>query len=97
MHISQIKMPDDAELTIADRDFTIATIAAPTLLVETEDEEVAEGEEGEVQEGAEGEESEKSASDGEKEAEGEKDLNFASRRIYHAFAGWPWKSRIRVR
>ena len=46
VHISQIEIPDDAELTIADRDFTIATIAAPTLLVETEGEDGVDGEEG---------------------------------------------------
>jgi large subunit ribosomal protein L25 len=69
VHISQIKIPEDAELTIADRDFTIATIAAPTLLVETEDEE---GEEGEVQEGADGEEAEV-VSEGGKDDGGEKD------------------------
>ncbi|MDA0305614.1 MAG: 50S ribosomal protein L25/general stress protein Ctc [Proteobacteria bacterium] len=61
VHISAIELPGDVELTIADRDFTIATIAAPTLLVEVEDEEGAEGEggvkaaEGEAAEGAEGE------------------------------------------
>ena len=72
VHISQIKMPDDAELTIADRDFTIATIAAPTLLVETEDEDGEDSEDGEVQEDVEGEETE-SVSEEEKVAEGEKD------------------------
>ena len=46
VHISSIELPGDVELIIADRDFTVATIAAPTLLVEIEDEE--EGEEGRV-------------------------------------------------
>ena len=51
-------MPADVELTITDRDFTIATIAAPTIYTEPEEEE--EGEEGEVsEEGAEGEEAAK--------------------------------------
>lgn len=45
LHISAIELPEDVELTITDRDFTIATIAAPTIVEETEDE--AEGEEGE--------------------------------------------------
>ncbi len=51
VHISSITLPEDVELTIADRDFTVATIAAPTILVEVEEEE--EGEEGEAAEGAE--------------------------------------------
>ncbi|MDA1089947.1 MAG: 50S ribosomal protein L25/general stress protein Ctc [Proteobacteria bacterium] len=38
IHISSIELPEDAELIITDRDFTIATIAAPSLLVEAEDE-----------------------------------------------------------
>ncbi len=32
IHISAIKLPNDVELTITDRDFTIATIAAPTVV-----------------------------------------------------------------
>jgi len=55
VHISAVTLPDDVELTIADRDFTIATIAAPTIHEEpTEEEEGEEGLEGE--EGVEGEE-----------------------------------------
>lgn len=54
MHASAVTLPDGVEFVITDRDFTIATIAAPTIVVEpTEDEE---GEEGEDGEGAEGEE-----------------------------------------
>lgn len=49
--ISDIKLPDGAEPTIGDRDFTIATIAGRTAAVETADEEA----EGEEAEGAEGE------------------------------------------
>lgn len=61
--ISDIKLPDGAEPTITDRDFTIATIAARIAEVATETEEVdpeavevvgeegAEGEEGEASEG----------------------------------------------
>ncbi len=46
VHISAVKLPDDVELTITDRDFTVATIAAPTVASESteeEDEEAAEG------------------------------------------------------
>ncbi|MBL4690785.1 MAG: 50S ribosomal protein L25/general stress protein Ctc [Rhodospirillales bacterium] len=72
VHISSIELPEDVELIIAERDFTIATIAAPTLLVETEEEEGEEGEgiEGEEGEGVEGEEA---AAEGEEKAEGDKD------------------------
>jgi len=74
VHISSIKLPDDIELTIADRDFTVATIAAPTLLVETEDEEGEEGEEGEGIEGEEGVEGEEGeAAEGQEKAEGDQD------------------------
>lgn len=52
LHISQIDLPDGVTPTITDRDFTVATIAAPTVMVE--EVEAAEGEEGE--EGVEGEE-----------------------------------------
>jgi large subunit ribosomal protein L25 len=45
IHISAIALPDDAQPTITDRDFTIATIAAPTVEVETTDDETAEEEE----------------------------------------------------
>lgn len=54
MHASAVDLPDGVEFVITDRDFTIATIAAPTVAVV--EEETAEGEEGE--EGAEGEEGE---------------------------------------
>jgi len=56
IHISAIDLPGDVELTITDRDFTVATIAAPTIVEEVEDEvEGEEGEEGlEGGEGAEG-------------------------------------------
>ncbi len=45
IHISDIDLPEGVTPAIADRDFTIATIAAPTVSVEPEEEE--EGEEGE--------------------------------------------------
>ncbi|HER27179.1 MAG TPA: 50S ribosomal protein L25/general stress protein Ctc [Rhodospirillales bacterium] len=47
VHISSIKLPDDVELTIVDRDFTVATIAAPTIIVDVEEEEVELDENGE--------------------------------------------------
>jgi len=54
MHASAVTLPDGVEFAITDRDFTIATIAAPTIVIEpTTDEE---GEEGEGEEGEEGEE-----------------------------------------
>ncbi len=54
---STVTLPEGAEFTIQDRDFTIATVVAPRKIVEEEEEgEEAEGEEGE--EAAEGEESE---------------------------------------
>jgi large subunit ribosomal protein L25 len=51
VHISQITLPDGVEPTITDRDFTIATIAAPTVVTEEEEAEAAEGEEAEAAEG----------------------------------------------
>jgi large subunit ribosomal protein L25 len=45
VHISGIDLPEGVTPTISDRDFTIATIAAPTIVVE-EEEEGEEGEEG---------------------------------------------------
>ena len=64
VHISMTTMPEDVRPTIGDRDFTIATIAAPTVV--TEEVEAVEGEEegverplvGEEEEAAEGEEGE---------------------------------------
>ena len=49
LHASSVNLPDGVEFVISDRDFTIATIAAPTVIVEetTEDEEDEEGAEGE--------------------------------------------------
>jgi large subunit ribosomal protein L25 len=53
IHISMITLPDGVAPTITDRDFTVATIAAPTLAVEEEEAEAEEGEE--LEEGVEGE------------------------------------------
>ena len=82
VHISAIEVPEDVELAVADRDFTVATIAAPTILVEVEEEEEegeegiegeeGEGEEGEGEEGEEGVEGEEGeGEEGEAKAEGE--------------------------
>jgi len=48
VHISAIELPEGVVPTITDRDFTIATIAAPTVMAveEDEEEEGVEGEEG---------------------------------------------------
>ena len=61
IHISNITLPEGAVPTITDRDFTIATIAAPAVLA-AEDEEAEEAEEGaEGEEG--GEEADESSED----------------------------------
>jgi len=57
IHISAVSLPDGAESAITDRDYTIATLVAPSALKraegETEDgEELEEGEEGAAEEGA---------------------------------------------
>jgi len=49
LHISLVKLPEGCQPTITDRDFTIATIAAPAGMKEAEEEEAAE--EGEETEG----------------------------------------------
>jgi large subunit ribosomal protein L25 len=68
IHISMIALPEGVAPTITDRDFTVATIAAPTVVqeeaAEGEEEEglegvEPEGVEGEVPEGVEGEAEEK--------------------------------------
>lgn len=53
VHINDIALPGGTSPTIGDRNFTIATIAAPTVQVEGEVEEEVEGEEGEGPEGEE--------------------------------------------
>ena len=70
IHISDVDLPAGVEPTISDRDFTIATIAAPTILtIEEEEEEEVEGEEGEI-EGEEGEAVEGEVDGEEKSVEG---------------------------
>lgn len=44
IHISHISLPDGANPTITDRDFTVVTIAAPTVATEVEEEATEEGE-----------------------------------------------------
>ncbi len=51
IHISMITLPDGVAPTITDRDFTVATVAAPTVVQEEE----AEAEEGEAADKPEGE------------------------------------------
>jgi large subunit ribosomal protein L25 len=47
IHISHVTLPAGVEATITDRDFTVATIAAPTVSVDEEAEEGVEVEDGE--------------------------------------------------
>ena len=54
IHMSDIKLHEDVIPQISDRDFTIATIAAPTVMPVEEEKPETEGEEGEEGEGAEG-------------------------------------------
>jgi large subunit ribosomal protein L25 len=71
MHASAVTLPDGVEFVITDRDFTIATIAAPTVVIEpTTEEEGEEGEDGEGEEGEEGDDDEGGDGDG---GEGDKD------------------------
>ena len=67
IHISEVKLPEGVKPAIEDRDFTVATIVAPSAMKSEETEE-AEAAEGEVPEGEEGEEAE-----GEAGAEGGED------------------------
>ena len=54
IHISQVKLPDGVKPSIDDRDFTVATIVAPSAMKSEEEEEAAAA--AEAAEGAEGEE-----------------------------------------
>ncbi len=76
VHISAVTLPDGVSPTIIDRDFTVATIAAPTVVRDEEAEAAAEAEalEGEEAEGVEGEiaEGEAEAAEGESGEKGEK-------------------------
>jgi large subunit ribosomal protein L25 len=60
IHISAVTLPKGVTLTVTDRDYTVATIAAPTVSTTTEEEDAAAAEEGaegegEGEAGAEGE------------------------------------------
>ncbi|MEE2996574.1 MAG: 50S ribosomal protein L25/general stress protein Ctc [Pseudomonadota bacterium] len=57
VHASSVSLPEGVEFVISDRDFTIATIAAPTVMVEETPEDGDDGE------GAEGEETTETSSD----------------------------------
>ncbi|MES0880732.1 50S ribosomal protein L25/general stress protein Ctc [Roseibium sp. SCP14] len=48
LHISAVKLPEGCQPTITDRDFTIATIAAPAGMQEADEEAAEEGEEEEA-------------------------------------------------
>ena len=67
VHISAISLPDGATPTIDDRDFTVATIAAPTVVAEADAEETAAAEEAKAEDEAEDE----AEGEGEGEEEGE--------------------------
>lgn len=70
IHASTLSLPSGVELTITDRDFTIATVAAPTVVAEETAAEAAEGEEGEEgEEGAAPEEGAEGAAEGGEKAE----------------------------
>ena len=70
VHASSVTLPDGVEFVISDRDFTIATIAAPTIMVEG----TAENEEGEEGEGGtEGADGEDGGGDSGDDAEGSGD------------------------
>ncbi len=74
LHISAFALPDGVRPTIDDRDFTVATIAAPSAVKAEAAEAQAEEEEGVEAEGAEGEEAEGEESEGEAEgSEGEEE------------------------
>jgi large subunit ribosomal protein L25 len=62
IHASAVPLPDGVTFVISDRDFTIATVAAPTVMVE----ETVEGEEGE--EGEEGKSEASGNNDGDNDA-----------------------------
>ena len=72
IHISDVDLPAGVEPTISDRDFTIATIAAPTVLKTLEEEEAEAAAAAEEEERLEGEEAvEGEEAQGGKEGDGE--------------------------
>ena len=77
IHISAIKLPDGVVPTIKDRDFTIATVAAPTVVKEPEPAAAAEGEAVEGAEGTEG--AEATAAEGAEADKGKEDNKAAGK------------------
>ena len=71
IHISAVSLPEGVAPTITDRDFTIVTVAAPTIHVEPVDEEEMEGEEGEEGELMEGAEMDEATAESPVEEDGE--------------------------
>ena len=69
IHFSQAKLPANVEPTITDRDFTVASISAPTVVPEEEEAEAAAAEPEAETEGVEPESAE-AAEGGEEESEG---------------------------
>lgn len=65
VHISAITLPEGATPTIDDRDFTVATIAAPTVVAEADAEETAAAEEAKAEAEAEDAEEEGEEEEGE--------------------------------
>jgi large subunit ribosomal protein L25 len=55
VHISSVSLPDGAKPTIDDRDFTVATVVAPSAMKAEEEEAAPAGEVPTVEEGEEGE------------------------------------------
>lgn len=68
IHISAVKLPPGVEPTISDRDFTVATIAAPTAVRDEAMEAEAEAAEAEAEEAAEEAEAEGEAEEGGEES-----------------------------
>jgi len=66
IHISQVKLPEGTKSAIEDRDFTVATVVAPSAMKAVEEETAAAGEVPTVEEGEEAE----AEGEGETEAEG---------------------------
>lgn len=69
VRISDVSLPEGCSPTITDRDFTLATISAPSAMKGEEEEEGEEAAEGAEEEAAEGEEAEAAEEEAEGEAE----------------------------
>lgn len=67
LHVSAIALPEGVKLVVTDRDFTIATIAAPSALKSPEEEEAEAAAAAEAAESAEGEEGEREGEDADDE------------------------------